>query len=318
MDHNYQNLVFKGGGVKGVAYAGALEALHERTCLGKLKRVAGTSAGAITAALLAVGYTPKEITDIVVNDMDFESFMDSSWLAKNIWRFFKHYGWYKGDAFSGWLMEKMKQKTGSGQLNFMELNELHGVQLNNYKQLFVVVTDLSRQTPVIFSHQHNNYTPIAKAVRMSMSIPLFFKSIKWNGSVMVDGGMAYNYPIDLFDAPPYHTTTQASDPINKETLGLWLDTKAGIDNLRRHMPQPPKEIQGIRSYSTSLVAYLMEMANQAHLEPHDWNRSVLIDTLDIQATDFSKVKTRMPELVQSGKEGVRNYFEWLDKSIKTS
>jgi len=311
MDHNYQNLVFKGGGVKGVAYAGALQALHDHTCLGKLKRVAGTSAGAITAALLAVGYTPKEITDIVVNDMDFESFMDSSWLPKNIWRFFRHYGWYKGDKFSGWLMEKMQQKTGSTKINFMELSKLHTKEPAKYKQLFVVATDLSRQKPVLFSCQQNHYTPIAKAVRMSMSIPLFFKSIQWNGSVMVDGGMAYNYPIDLFDAPPYHTTPKGSNPTNKETLGLWLDTKAGINNLRRHMPHPPKEIHGIKSYSTSLVAYLMEMANQAHLEPNDWNRSILIDTMDIQATDFSKVKNRLPDLIQSGKEGVKNYFNWL-------
>lgn len=317
MKHTYRNLVFKGGGVKGVAYAGALEALQAYTPLSGLQHIAGTSAGAITATLLAVGYTPEEITDIVVNDMDFRSFMDNSWLFKNIWRFFRHYGWYKGDAFATWIMQKIEQKTGSGKLNFAELEELHAQHAEKYKLLYIVATDLSRQAPVIFSHKHNDYTPIARAVRMSMSIPLFFKSVRWNGSVMVDGGMAYNYPIDLFDHPPYHNSPKTKEPINKETLGLWLDTKAGIDNLRRHMPQPPKDIKGIKSYSASLVAYMMEMANQAHLEPYDWNRSILIDSLDVQATDFDKVQSRIPALIKSGRDGVHNYFRWINEQTNS-
>src|SRR4051812_41645641 len=51
--------VFEGGGAKGIAYAGALLALKERRCW--FHAVAGASAGAITAALVAAGLTPEEI-----------------------------------------------------------------------------------------------------------------------------------------------------------------------------------------------------------------------------------------------------------------
>jgi NTE family protein len=51
----FRNLVFEGGGVKGIAYAGAIEVLEKESILSDIKRVAGTSAGAITAALLASG-----------------------------------------------------------------------------------------------------------------------------------------------------------------------------------------------------------------------------------------------------------------------
>ena len=48
-----RNLVFEGGGVKGIGFPGAIEALEKRGMLGGVKSVAGSSAGGITAMLLA-------------------------------------------------------------------------------------------------------------------------------------------------------------------------------------------------------------------------------------------------------------------------
>lgn len=57
------SLVFEGGGVKGIAYAGAYKALKEEYpgLLDKLHWVAGSSAGAMTALLIALNFTPDEI-----------------------------------------------------------------------------------------------------------------------------------------------------------------------------------------------------------------------------------------------------------------
>jgi len=55
----FRNVVFDDGAVKGIAYAGAIRVLEEKRLLGDIRRVAGTSAGAITAALLAVGTKGK-------------------------------------------------------------------------------------------------------------------------------------------------------------------------------------------------------------------------------------------------------------------
>ena len=62
---NITNLVFEGGGVKGIAYAGALEALEEANLLAQITAVAGTSAGAITSCLLALRYSAAEIKKLV-------------------------------------------------------------------------------------------------------------------------------------------------------------------------------------------------------------------------------------------------------------
>ena len=317
----YTNLVFKGGGVKGVAYAGAIQQLNSMGLLKGIKRVAGTSAGAITAALMAMGYTPDEIEYIVLNEMDFKSFMDKSWLPVNLTRVVKHFGWYKGEAFKKWLGEKIKEKTGTARTTFSDLSILTNEKKDNFRDLYVVATNLDRQYPEIFSVEENVNTPIVDAVRMSMSIPLFFKSVIWNSNVMVDGGMGYNYPIDLFDNKKYVTEAKNFEiremkgskvDVNHETLGLWLDTSAGIDNLRNRKPRPPVKIAKLKDFASSLVDYLMEMANLAHLEDYDWNRSVLIDSLDVKATDFDSVKAKAGELVESGKKGVVDYFKWLN------
>ena len=55
------DLVFEGGGAKGMVFVGAYDELVKRGHTAG--RLLGTSAGAITAALLAAGYTPKEMLD---------------------------------------------------------------------------------------------------------------------------------------------------------------------------------------------------------------------------------------------------------------
>lgn len=74
--HSIKNLIFQGGSVKGVAYAGSLEMLQESGFdMRQIKRVAGTSAGAITALLLAVGLRVDEVKNLI-NDFDFKVLLD--------------------------------------------------------------------------------------------------------------------------------------------------------------------------------------------------------------------------------------------------
>lgn len=69
-----ENLTFKGGGPKAIAYAGALLELEKLGWLTNVRRVAGTSAGSIAALLFALGYTPTQIYDFLSKDELFKSF----------------------------------------------------------------------------------------------------------------------------------------------------------------------------------------------------------------------------------------------------
>ena len=69
------NLVFQGGGPRGVAYVGALRKMEQQKLLSQIKRVSGTSAGAITAALVSVGYSSQEIQE-ALSTLDFAKLLD--------------------------------------------------------------------------------------------------------------------------------------------------------------------------------------------------------------------------------------------------
>ena len=57
------DMVFEGGGAKGMVFVGAMQALERHNH--EVGRLLGTSAGAITATFLAAGFSPHEMLDIL-------------------------------------------------------------------------------------------------------------------------------------------------------------------------------------------------------------------------------------------------------------
>lgn len=81
--HPPQNLVFRGGGPKGIAYVGALNCLHEQKLLKTVERIAGTSAGAITATLLAIDY-PMDKLATLLKETNLMTFLDHPLSGKKL------------------------------------------------------------------------------------------------------------------------------------------------------------------------------------------------------------------------------------------
>ena len=109
------DLVFEGGGLKGIALVGAYSVLEERGY--RPQNIAGTSAGAIVAALLAAGYTAAELRQIIM-ECDLNSFKDrarKNWLPlfPRIVSILKDRGIYEGEAFLEW-MSGLLEKRASG------------------------------------------------------------------------------------------------------------------------------------------------------------------------------------------------------------
>ncbi len=169
-------LCLRGGGVKGIAYAGAMQALRERDILPRILRVGGASAGAIHALLLALRYTPEEMRDIL-RQVDFKTFEDdSSFFLRDVARLLRDYGWHKGKMFLQWTRDVLQHKTGSGETTFLELQEK-----DEFLDLYLIGANLSTRFSEVFSHEHTPDMPVAEAVRISMSIPLFFYGQETHG-----------------------------------------------------------------------------------------------------------------------------------------
>lgn len=244
---------------------------------------------------------------------------DSFGFLRDIKRFLKSYGWYEGDEFSNWLKKQLQALTGRPNLRFKDLQS----DTKRFKELYVVGTNLSTQMEQLFCAEYTPDMPVWKAVRISMSIPLFFAAVKENSDILVDGGVTWNYPIDLFDDKMYKPAKKAEGKVtytkydedhiyNKETLGFRVDTLDEIQAEKDSWRAPPRKIENIADYAAALLSFMLDMANKAHLHKNDWDRTVFIDALGVSATDFSLSDAQVAALVESGEKRTETYFEWFE------
>lgn len=334
MKYHFQNLVFEGGGVKGIAYVGALEQLEERKILAQIRRVGGTSAGAIAAALVGLGYSIEEIRGILW-DMDFKKFMDGSWgILRDFKRLKNEFGWYKGDYFRNWIGDLIKKKTGNADITFEQAEKLADKN-KGMRSMYFMVTNLSTGFSEVMSVEKQPGMCVADAVRFSMSIPFFFAARRsLRGDVYADGGVLDNYPIKLFDREKYLSSpklgsgTEYYDKqnkaflkrhpegspyvFNKQTLGFRLDSKEEISKFRDQAEPPVREIADLFDFALSIVRTYMDCQDNIHLHGDDWQRTIYIDTLGVGTVDFDIKKKTKEALLESGRAGVREYFAWYD------
>jgi NTE family protein len=295
MPYPFKNLVFEGGGVKGIAFGGVIDVLNKRGILDHIERVGGTSAGAITASMVALGYDAEYIKNEMLN-LDFNKFKDGCFLG-DIKRLFTKYGWYKGDAFLKFMQGQIKTKTGSPDTTFDELHD-GVVNKKGYRDLYVIGTDLTTREYQVFSYEGTGGVKIADAVRMSMSIPLFFASFAFDDSVFVDGGVLNNYPITLFDDPKYGGGLLPSGA-NVETIGF---------HLSKHVVQP-YAITDLEQFVGNLFEAILDVQDDALWnDKDDLRRTVCIDNLGIQTTDFGITKAQREALFRQGHEATANYL----------
>src|SRR5512139_2302240 len=275
MDYPFRNLVFEGGGVKGLAYVGALQALQDKGILPKIARVGGTSAGAICALLVGLNYPIERIRETFMN-LDFKKFLDDSWgVVRDSDRLLNDFGWYKGDFFRAWAADAVAAQTGNSESTFNDIADMKNKK--GFRDLYFMGTNLSTRYAEVFSAEHTPRMCIADAVRISMSIPLFFAAKRsMRGDVYVDGGALDNYPVKLFDRQKYvekhslipdeykkHNTllNQSGKTIspyvyNQETLGFRLDSAAEIAVFRDQAEPPHEAIHDFFDYAKALIGTL--------------------------------------------------------------
>lgn len=335
MRYHFKNLVFEGGGVKGIAYVGAMRKLEEMGILGQITRVGGTSAGAINAMLVGLGYSNDE-TRKILWEMNFNKFMDAdTGFLRNGLRLFRSYGWFKGDFCRSWVGSLVADKTGRSDTTFAQIEAMKGQKA--FKSMYFMGTNLNTGFSEVFSAEKTPDTPIADAVRFSMSIPFFFAA-KRHGArqdVYVDGGVLDNYPVKIFDRGRYIQTEESarrtdyyeainkeflgmhpgSSPYvyNKETLGFRLDGKDEISMFRDQKEPQVRKIDGMFSFIKSVALTYLDSQNNAHLHSDDWQRTIYIDTLGVGTTEFSLADEKKEALLESGYKWTGSYFDWYDR-----
>ncbi|MEO6453912.1 MAG: patatin-like phospholipase family protein [Ginsengibacter sp.] len=295
------NLAFKGGGVRGIAFVGALRELQKSGSLTAIQRVAGTSAGALVAAMYTLGYSIDKIYEIM-QGINFKQFEDEF----NPFRVATHYGIYGGT----YILELAQNLlTGSGK----ELNAnstFADMKTAGCIDLYIFATNLNSHCVTEFSADKTPTTYVAEAVRASMSIPVFFKAWQFSNGIpdndiYVDGGLMFNYPLSFFDNARFSATGGMA---NTETLGLFLRTDAA--NKCRH----ELAFDSFMHYARHLFESMLDVQDEDFDEDGDQvSRSVIIDDLGIPATDFNLTSNDMNNLVASGAKGATEYLKRVEQ-----
>jgi NTE family protein len=310
----FADLVFEGGGVKGIGLAGAFAALQEQGIIPQ--RVAGTSAGAINAALVAAGYTAEEL-DRILLEVPFRSFMDEG--PEDKVPFAGHgisaltqLGIYEGAAFERWITGLLEAK---GITRFGQLADPEAETIEDRYRLKVIASDVTRRCMLVLPDDADQLgldpdeLEIAKAVRMSMSIPVFFEPVihrnprTGQDHVIVDGGMLSNFPVWLFDC-------KDRDP-RWPTFGLMLVAADPRE------PVAPADAQRVGRFSPlgyvrALASTMMEAHDRMYMEAASFARTIPIPTLGVGTTEFDIRPDRVKALYASGHGAATDFLARWD------
>jgi NTE family protein len=316
--------VFEGGGVKGIGLVGAVAAVEQAGY--DFVNLAGTSAGAIVASLLAVGYTGAEIKSVLetlnYNDFKDEGLLDRLGVVGKGLSIGFEYGIYEGEFFENWLDKLLKAKGKSvfGDIIMPDYDKEKSEEKYKYK-LQVIAADISDRRLLVLPGDLKGlgFDPegfsISRAVRMSMSIPFFFEPVKLTDGTgrthyIVDGGVLSNYPIWLLD-------DGRSDP-PWPTFGFKL-----IEPDKRALKGPDRNpINNPISFLKAVIGTMMDAHDNYHISQSkgDYDRTIGIPTVvkvdgiekEIKTVDFSLTREESQGLYQNGFEAAEAFLKTWD------
>ena len=197
-------LVLSGGGAKGVAHIGAIQAFEDNGI--PIDYITGTSIGAVVGGLYAMGYSPAEMLTLIKSE-EFNNWMNGR-VENQYLDYFR-----RPDPTPDILKTSISLKDSIFstakmlpnslmnpiQMNFAFLQlctQNTGQCMGDFDKLFVpfrsVAADVNNRKPFIFRNGD-----LGDAIRASMTFPFVFKAIKVDGKLLYDGGIYNNYPVDV-------------------------------------------------------------------------------------------------------------------------
>ncbi|MFT9848067.1 patatin-like phospholipase family protein [Aneurinibacillus sp. REN35] len=285
--------VFEGGGVKGIAFVGAIAEFERRGY--SFCRVAGTSAGAIIASLVAAGYRADELNELM-KGFNYMALQKKQGMARipcigtwlNLWI---KKGMYSADYLYNWMDAQLAAKKIH---TFGDLPEgaLKVIASDITAGRLLVLPDDAKQLGLL-----PQSLSVALAVRMSASLPFYFEPVilqKQGVPVyVVDGGILSRFPLWLFEED-----SQSCYPTIGFRLSANYDTKAYKTNT---LPE----------YVNAMLKTMMQAHDQRYIDKQHAARTVFIPTEGIPAAKFDITEEERTWLYQSGEAAARQFMTRL-------
>jgi len=199
-------LVLSGGGAKGLAHVGMMQALEERGI--PIDYITGTSIGAVIGGLYAMGYSPADMMAL------FKSASFLNWMNGTIETKYANY-FRQPDPTPDIISTEVSLKdTVLKAANMLPTSLMNPIQMNfaflqlttqftaqcrnDFNNLFVPFRSIAANVNDRKSYVFRS-GDLGDAIRASMTFPFVFKAIKVNGKLLYDGGIYNNYPVDIME-----------------------------------------------------------------------------------------------------------------------
>jgi NTE family protein len=333
------DLALEGGGVKGIALVAAVLVLDEAGY--KVQRVAGTSAGAIAACLIAaLVQAGQDLTKLktYVDSLQFKKFMPQSMLHRvlnlipgsfgnDLWCALKlttNTGLYSGDYLTGWLGPKLKELNVEtfAQLKITDDKDMSLPPERQYR-LVVNTSDITRGELVRLPWDADYYVKdpeamsVVEAVRASMSIPFFFRPVVFRTedvTVFTPGPGGTTFPehykpgtvswVDggMLENFPIDAFGRIDDkPPRWPTIGLKLS------NLETDYG-PTKQCTSTPSEAVRCLKTMMNEWDRYSVEQETAARTIFIDNAGISATQFDLTEDEQNTLFRNGVQAATDFI----------
>jgi NTE family protein len=251
--------IFSGGGTKLAAHIGILKALDELNI--EFKHIVGVSGGSIVSSLYCSGMPLEDIKRLAL-ETDFRKFRGFSLI-----RLLTQGGLCSGDTFEKWMDDLLKGAT---------FNDID-------KDLHILATDVNGGGPVIFNKMTSPTLKVSKAVRFSMSIPLFFSFQNYGSHILVDGAIL------------------SEDALYNDWAGD--GTRVICFRLKSDQVSEPgfkKSWFPLKQYVVMLIKTFMTAMSREYVHANRWQNTIVVNTGMLSPVDFNMSLEQKERLYKVG------------------
>ena len=279
-----KKLVFSGGGIKGIAFIGALKVLDKYNLLSCIDTYLGCSAGAIVALLISIGYSPDDLyrlfTQVNISkyqDFEMEKFLETK-------------GIDTGNKLMQLIYTITRRKDVDQETTFQELFKKTG------KTLIMVGSNITRNRVKYFSHLETPHAKVLQILRITISYPYVFQPVIWEDEMYVDGGLLNPFPIKYF----------GSDC--NDVLGILLHDRLLIEDREN-------QNETIEDYTLSILSAVIDNVVDLITEGME-DKFIQIDIKNLHSMNFQKAESEKDRIYQAGIDRTQDYMNKYFQSLQ--
>lgn len=284
-----KRICLSGGGIRAVAFLGALELLQEKGLLRCVKEYVGISAGAFICFGICIGYTLEEMKQIGY-EFDFSHIRSVN--EEAALEFLENYGIDTGENLIRLFESILKQKGFEPEITFEQFYE----RKPDAPLFRCYATDLVTCLPREFSVEATPDVSLVKALRATMSLPLYFSTVEdpVTGHHLTDGAVLDTYPMAFL-----------SEAERTESLGF-VFSNTHVEHREIHEPW---------DFLQQMLACIYLPRARRNLKESGKN-TVVIPNGDFPSWNFEASTEQRKKLAQEAADATQKFLETFHQTPK--